>query len=230
MSAATMEEQVTTGGVRSSASVRVNLLPEATKQRGRESRQRTVAVSGLVAVVAMLGAGYWYQLQRVDDAAQQRDLAAEAVSLRSAEVAELAAYADLQSRVDQADGALTTALGDEISVAGVMQDIAFVTPPDTALTGIDITVVEDVVGIDGQQVQPSLARLQVSGETLARHAPGVEGVLREFDKLQWFFDPYLSHAEVDQEDPDILVFQFEVDLDESALTGRYVDGLPEALR
>jgi Tfp pilus assembly protein PilN len=210
-------------------SVRVNLLPEATKERDRASRQRLVMAGLGVLLVASIAGGYLLQLNRVDAAVLARDEAQDQVSALQAEEAELHAFADLESRVEHANSALVAAMGEEISFAGLLQDVAAVTPTDAALTDLEVSRVE-VAGIDGEQARRSVARVVAAGESLHGHAPGVERILLELDKVVSFFDVYFTSSAADPDDPEVSLFSVEIDLGEEAHTNRYVDGVPEELR
>jgi hypothetical protein len=210
-------------------SVRVNLLPEATRVRERASRQR-LTLAG-VGVLFLLGIGltYWMQLNRVDAALLARDEAREHVNELQAQQDELRAFAELEQRVDEANTALAAAMGDEVSYAGVLQDVAAVTPADMALTDLEVTVV-DLAGPDGERTRRSIARVIASGESLLGHAPGVERILLELDKVGAFFDIYFTSSSADPDDPDVSLFTVEIDVAEEAYTNRYRAGVPEELR
>jgi hypothetical protein len=209
--------------------VRVNLLPQSTRERAKASRQRGAVLAVFVVLLGGIGGAYWLQLGKVDEARAQRDLAMEQVAARQAEVTELAAFQDLQTRVQQVTGALATALGPEISAAGLLQDIAAVTPLDTAVTSIEFTMVDEVVGLDGEVAKPSAARVTVKGETTGE-LPGVERAILAYEKVVSFFDVYFTSSEIDDQQPDVLLFTFDADLSEGARTGRYLFGVPEELR
>jgi hypothetical protein len=200
-------------------SVRVNLL----------ARQRTyVGVAGVV-LLALLGGAYFVQSSRVDDARAERDGAQEELQALQAREAELSEFHDLEQRVSEAQETISTALSHEISFAGVLQDIAAVMPGEAALSEFDITAVEDA-GPDGEAVRDIVARIRAGGESLNGHAPGLERVLLEFNKIGSFFDVYFTDSVLDEDDEDVAIFTFEVDVGQEAKTNRYTEGVPEELR
>jgi hypothetical protein len=211
-------------------SVRVNLLPESTRVRAKNGQQRIVAMGGFAVLVVALGAGYWFQLDRVADAEAELLAANEVVTFRQSELADLAPFEELETALVRSNDALTSALGREISLAGVMQDVALVTPTDVALTSLEFVVTEDILAADGQVVRPAVARLVVTGETTSDHAPGLERMLVGYDKIASLFNVHLASTSVDEEQPDVLLFNLEGDLGEDVRTGRYVNGLPEGFR
>jgi hypothetical protein len=210
-------------------SVRVNLLPQEAAARQEAARQRNAFIVAGLVLLLLLGLLYWWQLARVGDARDERDLAQEELQVLQAREAELAEFGDLDNRVDEANSIIESALADEISYAGVLQDLAAVMPADSALTEFDITAVE-AEGPDGDEVREVIARIVASGESLEGHAPGLERLLLEMDKIVSFFDVYFTNSVVDGDDEDVVLFDFEVDVGHEARTGRYQDGVPEELR
>lgn len=206
-------------------SVRVNLLPEATRARSRATRQRNLAAVAGLALLLALG-GTYYRVTTQVGAAEEL-LAAE--RLRTAElqgeVAELASFRELSDRAEQTEAALVAALGDEISAAGVLQDLAVVMPGDAQLETLSI----QLSGPD--ELDPlTVGGLNLTGKTLTSHAPGVERVLLQLDKVVTFADAYLSSSTLDDPEERIATFSLDGRIGTDALTGRYREGLPEELR
>jgi Tfp pilus assembly protein PilN len=206
-------------------SVRVNLLPEATKQRDRAAHQRSLAALVGVVFLAGLGGVYLWQSSQVSQAEDQ--LAAE--QTRTSELrgdqAELIAFQELADRRDRSDDILMAALSDEVSLAGVLQDIAAVMPTDTQLE----TVAFSLVTVDDPAVT-SVGTLSLTGKTLTAHAPGVERVLLSLDKIVSFREAYLNSSTLDEDDGRIATFSLDGQIGAEAETGRYANGIPEALR
>ena len=210
-------------------SVRVNLLPEATKQRGQAKQQRVVAaaVAGLL-VLALGGIWLWAnnQVRQAED-----QLAAEqsvTAGLR-ADQAELVAFRDLATRSDTAQETLRAALAGEVSLAGLLQDLAAVLPDDAQFDTLSITLVPATEAGESDERAGSLT---ISGRTLTAHAPGVERLLLSLDKIATLEDLFMTSSSLDQETAEEGVAAFTVDgqVSLNARTGRYAEGLPEALR
>lgn len=210
-------------------SVKVNLLPQEQTARQAAARQRNaVLAAGLVLLLLLAGAN-WSQLQTLSRAEDDEIVAQGRVTQLEADRAELQEFADLDSQLDEARETVSTGLSTEMSFAGLLQDVALVTPSDTALTNVDITRIEGAAP-DGETARPVIARVIVDGETLAGPSPGLERALLEFDKVAAFFDPHVTASAADEEDPDVSIFTFEVEVGQEAYTHRYRDGLPEGLR
>lgn len=212
-------------------SVRVNLLPRETFAQQEAARQRLLAgVAGLV-LLAVLGGVYLLQMNALSNARDERDVAQAELHQLEAREAQLAEFGDLEQRIRERQEVIATALAGELSFAGMLQDIAAVMPTDAALSDFDVSAVEDT-GPDGQAVREIVARIVANGESLQGHAPGLERLLLQFDKIASFFDIYVTNSELDEEDTDndVAVFTVEVDVGQEARTGRYVEGVPEELR
>ncbi len=207
-------------------SVRVNLLPEATKARGRENQQRLIA-GGAVALVLLALGGAWFWASSQVSQAEDRLAAEQAVTagLRG-EQAELVAFQELAARRDQVDAVLTDSLGNEVSVAGILQDLAAVMPDDAQFDTLTINVQPE-----SDAASAAIGSVTITGQSLTSHAPGVEGILLSLEKLATFGDLFLNSSTLDPEAQDpIVTFSVDGAVRVEARTDRYRDGLPEELR
>jgi Tfp pilus assembly protein PilN len=206
-------------------SVRVNLLPEATKQRGRANQQRLMAAAAAGVLLLALGGVWWWASSQVRQA-EDRLAAEQAVSagLR-AEEAELVAFRDLANRLDEAEEVLVASLSDEVSLAGVLQDLAAVMPEDAQIDTL-------TVGLQGVPERTDvIGNLVITGRTLTSHAPGVERMLLSLEKITTFGELFLNSSTLDQEQEDpVATFSLEGAVRAEARTDRYVNGLPGELR
>jgi Tfp pilus assembly protein PilN len=224
-------------------SVKVNLLPREIDEKNRRTRQFAAVGAGFALLLVALAGVWFWQGTRIDDA--EVALAAEEAVLAelTGEQAELAEFAELEIRRDAAQTVLASTLGDDASLAGVMQDLAAVLPTDVELETMTLTLPDEPVVSLGD-VTPALGTLSITGITRDGHAPGLERILLELGKLTTFSDVFFSNStlEVDEVDEsadsttttaavdDVVRFSLEVDLGSQILTGRYSDGIPEVLR
>lgn len=209
-------------------SVKVNLLPQEQSARQAVARQRNGVIAGGVAVLAVLGAVTVWQNGRVADAEDR--LAGEQALLASlqAEERQLSEFADLQRRVSESDTLIAQALAGEASFAGILQDVAAVMPSDAQLESLTITVDagEATPGIE----TTSMGTMVAVGKSLNDHAPGLERLLLEFDKVTAFHDLFFTSSILEEPSDPYPTFTVEAQLGPEILTGRYFDGVPEGLR
>jgi Tfp pilus assembly protein PilN len=206
-------------------SVRVNLLPEATKQRDRAAQQRSIAALAGVVLLAGLGGVYLWQSSQVSQAEDQLLAEQDRTSQLRGEQAELIAFEELADRRERSDEILISALGDEVSLAGVLQDVAAVMPADTQLETFAVNIPSP-----SDPETDAVGTLSLTGKTLASHAPGVERVLISLDKVVSFREAYLNSSTLDEDDGRIATFSLDGQIGSEAETDRYADGLPEEWR
>jgi Tfp pilus assembly protein PilN len=212
-------------------SVRVNLLPQEQTARQAAARQRNGVIVGGVTVVALLGAVTLWQNGQVGEAEDR--LAAEQTvlaSLRSDE-ADLGEFADLEQRSEESTEFIVQAMGDEVSVAGIMQDVAAVMPSDAQLQSFSLAI-EPAAVPDGEsdlETGPQGTIIAV-GKSLNNHAPGLEKLLLELDKVAGFHDLFFTSSVLEEPSDPYPTFTVEAQLGPEVLTGRYDDGVPEGLR
>jgi Tfp pilus assembly protein PilN len=211
-------------------SVRVNLLPQATVERQDVVRQRQGLGVAFAVLILLLGLVYWWQVSRVNDARAVLAAEEEELGQLQAQEAALGEFEELEDRRRRTDEMVIAALDDEISVAGVLQDVAAVMPTDAQLN--DLTIAVNEAGPEEGVERPSWGTLTANGQSLTSHAPGLERFLLEFDKIVAFHDLFFTSSSLDdaEGENDIVSFTVESELGPEILTERYSDGLPEELR
>lgn len=209
-------------------SVRVNLLPQSVAEKQAAARQRGGLILGGVALLAALGAVTLWQNSQIADAEQRRDDQQAVLAALQADERQLSEFSELQQRTRAAEEQLRTALGGEASLAGILQDIAAVMPSDAELESLTLTLAPDAAepGIEALQ----LGTLQAVGRSLNDHAPGLERLLLEFDKVAAFHDLFFTSSVLQDPEEPYPTFTVEAQLGPEVLTGRYQDGIPEGLR
>ena len=199
---------------------KVNLLPQATRADAGKSRQQGFAVGLVLLVIVALGLATFIQRGVLNDAEEDLAVAQSELAAAQAEVAELAAYADLEARLEETDTLLRTALAEEASLAGILQDLALVTPAEGALRSLAITL--------GEAEGAGVGSFSAQAEVLESHAPGVERFLLQLERPAGFRNAFPGGSTIDEND--IATFPVTVQLGPEYRTERYQDGLPEVLR
>lgn len=204
-------------------SVRVNLLPQATKERDRAGRQRVLAVVLVLALLVALGGATFWQRTQLGTAEDELADAQQELSLAQAEVQELAEFANLADTLAEVDEVVAMTLGDQASFAGVLQDLALTMPEDSALTSLSVQFAGR-----GEETQDGIGLANLAVETVTGVAPGVERLLLSLERVAGFADVHLGSATVDEED--VTTFSLDVQIGREHYTERFRDGLPEVRR
>jgi hypothetical protein len=202
-------------------SVRVNLLPEATKQRDRASRQKAVLVGGLVALVVAIGAVHTTQVRSLTALEMELAAAEQQLGTLETEHAALGIYSDLDLQLTASNARLTAALSEEVSLAGLLQDIAMVTPTDTGLSNLSLVLTPSTPELPS----PTVGSINLTGQTTTGHAPGVERVLLHYGKISTFQEALFNSSTIDEDG--VSTFNVDIGVLPTAKTDRYADGMPE---
>jgi hypothetical protein len=88
---------------------------------------------------------------------------------------------------------------------------------------------EPALEADGTE-SASLGTLSAVGKSLNNHAPGLEQLLLELDKVSAFHDLFFTSSILEEPSDPYPTFTVEAQLGPEILTGRYFDGVPEGLR
>lgn len=209
-------------------SVRVNLLPQSVAEKQAAKRQQGGLMLGGVALLAALAAATLWQDSRISDAEDRRDDQQAVLAALQADERQLSEFSDLQQRTRAAEEQIRSAMGDEASLAGILQDLAAVMPSDAELESLTVTLTPNAAepGIEALQ----LGTLQAVGRSLNDHAPGLERLLLELDKVAAFHDLFFTSSVLQDPEEPYPTFTVEAQLGPEVLTERYVDGIPEGLR
>ncbi len=209
-------------------SVKVNLLPSSIKKQETARRGNLYLALAVLAFVALLVLAFITKQGAVDRAVADRDAAQSEVNTVQAQVTALAAFQGLADELAAGNTLLATAMGDEIAVARVLNDVALSLPSTASLTALTLTRDEDDPTAGEIELGASAAELLMSGYSIERYAPGVEGVLLQFDQVDGLTLTYLNTAALaDIETVEVTSFDASGILTDQIHTGRYIDGLPE---
>ncbi|MEX2375814.1 MAG: hypothetical protein WD942_09575, partial [Dehalococcoidia bacterium] len=171
---------------------RVNLLPAATRADASKVRQRGLAIGVLVLVIVALGVATFLQRGVLSTAEDELADAQSELAAAQAEVAALAEFQDLDARLTETNDLVTAVLGSEATLAGVLQDIALVTPTDGAFTSMQLTFEHDDPA--------NVGTFSGQAEVLQSHAPGVERFLLQLERPAGFRNAYPGGSSIDEDD------------------------------
>jgi Tfp pilus assembly protein PilN len=221
-------------------SVRVNLLPQEQTARQTAARQRSGIIAGGVAVLAILGAVTVWQNGQVSDANDRLTAEEEILAGLQSDERQLDEFAELEQRSEESTELIVQAMGGEASVAGILQDVAAVMPSDAQLQSLSLSMEPPTAGDAGSADAADADSVEVRsgpqgtviavGKSLNNHAPGLEKLLLELDKVAGFHDLFFTSSVLEDPSDPYPTFTVEAQLGPEILTGRYDDGVPEGLR
>lgn len=209
-------------------SASVNLLPPEIAQKRAARRVSRLTVVAVAAWLAMLGSLFVIKDGQVDDARAERDAAQTQVVTLQQEVAALDEYAQIAAKLDARNAILAAAMADEVSWARILNDLSLAFPADASMTTMAAALTEPVEPEPGTvKAAEAVADVAFTGYSVDRFAPGVEGVLLDFEDARGFVNTYLNTAAEAEKGTELVTdFTGTVRLDDNARTGRYADGLP----
>lgn len=208
--------------------VRINLLPSTIQERETARRANLLLVLLVVLFIAGLVFVYFTKAASVDRAVEARDAAQMEVNQLQAQVQALAAFQALADELAAGNTLLVTAMGDEIAVARILNDVSLSLPGTASLTSLTLTRDDATDAAGDVDLGDSVANLLVAGYSIERYAPGVEGVLLQFDQVTGLVLTYLNTAAAaDIAGVGVTSFDANGLLTEEIYTDRYAEGLPE---
>lgn len=209
-------------------SAQVNLLPPELAEAKQAKRVTRLTIVGVAAWLAVLGSLFVVKDGQVQDAMAERDAAQAQVQHLQTEIVALDEFRQLAAQLDARQAMLTSAMNDEVSWARILNDLSLAFPADASMTTLTAGLTPPEEPEPGAiKAAASLGDLAFNGYSVANLAPGVEGVLIEFDNARGFVNTYLNTAaRTAKGDTEVTDFNGTVQLDDNARTGRYVEGLP----
>jgi hypothetical protein len=232
------------------STVRVNLLPPEVARRSAQRRAATVTAGVLVLYVLLLGLLYLVKLDQVNDARVERDAAQAEVTGLQARITALQPFRELRADVDARNELLAQAMAEEVSVARMLNELSLAFPSTSSLRAFAVALDAPVAAAGAGPVTPPpapaptpqpapgtpaaeealdqlIGTVTFEGYSVEAYAPGVEAVVVDIARVPSLVDPFVAAAQVEQiGDTDVTAFSGNADVDATAYTRRYEQGLP----
>lgn len=209
----------------------VNLLPARYVERLFERRLVAATAGGLLVLVLVLLLAAFAQSRDLRAAETQHAQELERTEQLRAERAELAPMRTLAERVRSREDLLAAAMRTEVSWAGVLAGMSAAFPDDASLTAVSAE--STLAAFDPDTVvQPGdegalIGSAVLNGYSVAAFSPGLAQLLDAMVTVTGLSEARLAAGAVeDIGATPVTTFDGTALLDASALTGRYLDGLP----
>lgn len=213
------------------SSVKVNLLPPELAEKIRERRLIAASAAGVLVFVLVLGGLYSLETSALSRTKAERDAELAQIEVLESRLAELEPYRELAAQLDARNEVLAAAMATEISWATVFNNLSLTFPTDSSLVALTANAMPADPEPGEIDFGQAIGDVSFEGYSVDRYAPGVEGMLVQFDKVDTFTNIYLSVASrEDRGTTEVTGFEGNAMLNQGAYTNRYDEGLPEDLR
>ena len=204
----------------------VNLLPPELRQRQVTRRRTSLVLAAGLGVLALIGAFYFLQTQRLSDA--QSELAAQEdrnVELQT-QIAELEPFAELQAELASKQALVDALFVNEVSWSGALLDVSRVIPDASYLTNLTglltttgTTGAAEVPVTTGGTPETTLIG-SMSFQGFADQTETIATWLTRLEQVQGWVNTWVTQAQESQAFSRIFSFTSGLDLTVEAATER----------
>ena len=202
----------------------VNLLPPELRERQAIRRTTSLVVAAGLAVLALIGIFYFFQVQRLSQT--QSDL--EAQQSRNAqlesEIASLQQFADLQAELAQKEALVGEIFVNEVSWSSALLDVSRVIPDASYLTNLTGQITPTIVGEVATEPTGGTPDTTLIGNmTFAGVANQTETIatwLTRLEEVRGWVNAWVNSAQEDAPFSRIYTFSNGLDLTQDAATPR----------
>jgi Tfp pilus assembly protein PilN len=200
----------------------VNLLPPELRQRQAIRRTTSIVIAAGLAVLALVGAFYFLQAQRLSDVegqlADQNDTNAQI----QAEIAELQPFADLQAELQAKQQLVASLLVNEVSWSSALLDVSRVIPDASYLTSLT----GQVAATAGVAAPPPEGGLigSMTFQGVASQTETIATWLNDLEQVQGWVNAWVTNASESEPFSGIYSFASGLDLTTEATTARAQEG------
>jgi Tfp pilus assembly protein PilN len=202
----------------------VNLLPSELRERQAIRRTTSLVVAAGLAVLALIGIFYVFQVQRLSQV--QSDL--EAQQSRNAQlgtqIASLQEFADLQAELASKEALVGEIFVNEVSWSSALLDVSRVIPDASYLTNLTGQITPTVVGEVATEPTGGTPETTLIGNmTFAGVANQTETIatwITRLEEVQGWVNAWVNSAQEDAPFSRIYTFSNGLDLTQEAATTR----------
>ena len=202
----------------------VNLLPSELRERQAIRRTTSLVVAAGLAVLALIGIFYVFQVQRLSQVQSDLEAQQSQNAQLQAEIASLQEFADLQAELASKEALVGEIFVNEVSWSSALLDVSRVIPDASYLTNLTGQITPTVVGevatepTGGTPETTLIGNMTFAG--VANQTETIASWITRLEEVQGWVNAWVNSAQEDAPYSRIYTFSNGLDLTKEAATAR----------
>lgn len=200
----------------------VNLLPPELRQRQAVRRTTSLVVAAGLAVLAMIGLFYFFQVQRLSEKQDQLEAQQATNAQLQSQIAALQEFADLRAELAAKQQLVATIFVNEVSWSSALLDVSRVIPDTSYLTNltgqVGTALTGETVAPTGEPATNLIGSMTFAG--VARETETIATWITRLEQVQGWVNAWVNSAQEDAPFSRIYTFANGLDLTLEAATAR----------
>jgi type IV pilus assembly protein PilN len=202
----------------------VNLLPSELRERQAIRRTTSLVVAAGLAVLALIGVFYFFQVQRLSQVQSDLGLQQGRNAQLETQIASLREFADLQAELASKEALVGEIFVNEVSWSSALLDVSRVIPDASYLTNLTGQITPTVVGEVATEPTGGTPETTLIGNmTFAGVANQTETIatwITRLEEVRGWVNAWVNSAQEDAPFSRIYTFSNGLDLTQEAATAR----------
>ena len=202
----------------------VNLLPSELRERQAIRRTTSLVVAVGLAVLALIGIFYFFQVQRLSQVQSDLEAQQSQNAQLQTQIASLQEFADLQAELASKEALVGEIFVNEVSWSSALLDVSRVIPDASYLTNLTGQITPTVVGEVATEPTGGTPETTLIGNmTFAGVANQTETIatwITRLEEVQGWVNAWVNSAQEDAPFSRIYTFSNGLDLTQEAATAR----------
>jgi Tfp pilus assembly protein PilN len=200
----------------------VNLLPPELRQRQAVRRTTSLVVAAGLAVLAMIGLFYFFQVQRLSEKQDQLEAQQATNAQLQSQIAALQEFADLRAELAAKQQLVATIFVNEVSWSSALLDVSRVIPDTSYLTNltgqVGTALTGETAAPTGEPATNLIGSMTFAG--VARETETIATWITRLEQVQGWVNAWVNSAQEDAPFSRIYTFANGLDLTLEAATAR----------
>jgi len=202
----------------------VNLLPSELRERQAIRRTTSLVVAAGLAVLALIGIFYFFQVQRLSQTQSDLEAQQSKNAQLESQIASLQQFADLQAELAQKEALVGEIFVNEVSWSSALLDVSRVIPDASYLTNLTGQITPTIVGeVVTEPTAGTPETTLIGNMTFAGVANQTETIatwITRLEEVQGWVNAWVNSAQEDAPFSRIYTFSNGLDLTQEAATAR----------